>query len=72
MSGGGPATGVKGPSVRVVTLSGAPAPVRRVTAGRSTKKSGSRAKVWIVRSVMIATTLFAFLDLTLLASGGHH
>jgi hypothetical protein len=27
---------------------------------------------WIVRSIMLATTGFALLDLFLLASGGHH
>jgi len=27
---------------------------------------------WIVRSMMIATTAFALLDLFLLISGGHH
>ena len=39
---------------------------------RSPVKPGASATRWIVRSVMVATTAFALLDLILLVSGGHH
>jgi len=58
-----------GPSVRLVSpVTGVAA--RRVTAPETS--SGRRVTAWIVRSIMIATTVFALLDLFLLASGGHH
>ncbi len=58
-----------GPPVRLVSPHTG-LPVRRVTATRT--QSGRRVTAWIVRSIMAATTVFAFLDLVLLASGGHH
>lgn len=54
----GPHTGVRVPAL------GAPR--------RSAPKTGVSQTRWIVRSVMIATTAFALLDLFLLVSGGHH
>jgi hypothetical protein len=45
----------------------------RLITGRRAKDAakGRSLKAWIVRSIMIATTGFAFLDLLLLAAGGH-
>jgi hypothetical protein len=39
---------------------------------RSAAKTGVSLTRWIVRSIMIATTAFALLDLFLLVSGGRH
>ncbi len=40
------------------------------TSGAST--SGRRLSAWIVRTIMLATTAFAVLDLSLLVSSVHH
>ncbi len=34
--------------------------------------SAKRVTAWIVRSIMLATTVFAVLDLSLLVSSAHH
>jgi hypothetical protein len=57
--------------VRIVSPTGVRVPALsapRRTAG----KNGVSLNRWIVRSVMIATTAFALLDLFLLVSGGRH
>jgi len=66
-----PGTGTS-PSVRLVSpYTGATA--RRITGVQTAGKTNARRlTAWIVRSIMIATTAFALLDLFLLASGGHH
>ena len=71
MTGYTSSAGTSSPTVRVITpYSGFRPHPRRVTG--STTTSARRLKAWIVRSIMIATAAFAFLDLLLLASGGHH
>ena len=57
--------------VRVVHQGGVRVPSLGVS-GRNRVKAGASATRWIVRSVMVATTAFALLDLILLVSGGHH
>ena len=57
--------------VRVVRHGGVQNPSLGV-GGRNSVKPGASATRWIVRSITIATTAFALLDLILLASGGHH
>ncbi len=39
--------------------------------GRPAGNAGARVNRWLVRSIMLATTAFALLDLFLLASNGH-
>jgi len=57
--------------VRVVHHGGVP--IRSLgMSRRDPVKPGASATRWIVRSIMVATTAFALLDLVLLASGGHH
>jgi hypothetical protein len=58
------------PTVHVVNPYGGRTTVRGVNSERPT--TGSRLKAWIVRSIMLATTGFALLDLFLLGTGGHH
>jgi hypothetical protein len=55
----------------VTVLSSATAPAVRTARTRVTDRTGSRPTQWIVRSIMLLTTGFAFLDLYLLASKGH-
>jgi len=57
-------------TVRLVNQTGL-SPTYRPSGGRVAKKSGASLSRWIVRSIMIATTAFALLDLTLLATAGH-
>ena len=54
------------PAVRLVTANGAPRNRRRVPT------PSNRASGWIVQVVMVATSVFALLDLYLLATSGHH
>jgi hypothetical protein len=45
------------------------------TRGRTktvSRDAGRRVKWWIVRTIVLATTVFALIDLYLLASGAHH
>lgn len=56
--------------VRVVSQTGVWVPALDASR-RSAAKTGASLTRWIVRSVMIATTAFALLDLFLLVSGGH-
>jgi hypothetical protein len=44
---------------------------RRLAPGRTAKRTKIRVTGWITRSIMLATTAFAVLDLLLLATGGH-
>lgn len=48
--------------------------VRRTGAAAKTvrRHAGKRLEWWIVRSIVVATTVFALLDLFLLATGSHH
>ena len=59
------------PQVRVVDRRVRQIPYHGVDR-RSPVKAGTSMTRWIVRSMMIATTAFALLDLFLLISGGHH
>ncbi len=59
------------PTVRLVNRPGGPVPTYRPSGGRLAKKSGAGLTRWIVRSIMLATSAFALLDLFLLASNGH-
>ncbi len=45
--------------------------VRQTTNGSASVRTKARVTGWISRSIMMATTAFAILDLLLLASGGH-
>jgi hypothetical protein len=54
------------PAVTLVTANGAPMNRRRVPI------ASSRASGWIVQTVVVATSVFAFLDLYLLVASGHH
>ena len=71
MSGVTSGAATSGPSVRLVSPY-AGVTGRRVTGARTTSTNTRRLSAWIVRSIMVATTGFALLDLFLLASGGHH
>lgn len=59
------------PQVRVVPHGGVQVPSLGVTR-RSPVRTGASPTRWIVRSIVLATTVFALLDLVLLVSGGHH
>ncbi len=64
-------TRTSGTPVRVVSQYGG-TPARRVTSERAaTVRTKARVTGWITRSIMLATTVFAVLDLFLLATGGH-
>jgi len=57
----------EGPAaVRLVTANGA------VMNGRDVPTTPNRASAWIVQVVIVATSAFAFLDLYLLLTSGHH
>lgn len=66
-----PASSAGSPHVRGVQHTGIRVP--SLTAPRrATAKTSASLTRWIVRSVMIATTAFALLDLILLINGGRH
>ncbi len=44
---------------------------RNPTGGTAAVRTKVRVTAWITRSIMLATTAFAILDLLLLATGGH-
>ena len=49
------------------------APARRRSAPRSARPgSAKRVTAWIIRSIILATAVFALLDLFLLTSSVHH
>jgi hypothetical protein len=54
------------PAVRLVTANGVAMDRRRVPT------APNRASGWIVQVVIVATSAFAFLDLYLLLTSGHH
>jgi hypothetical protein len=54
------------PAVRLVTANGAAMNRRRAPT------TPNRASGWIVQIVIVATSAFAFLDLYLLITSGHH
>jgi len=57
----------------VTTLDGRPLQRQGPVAGRPAGAAKTRrVSAWIVRSVMLATTAFALLDLSLLVSSAHH
>ncbi|MGD0882280.1 MAG: hypothetical protein ABSB09_12000 [Acidimicrobiales bacterium] len=56
---------------RVTTTSATGVPTARTARTRATDTAGSRQTQWFVRTIMLLTTVFAFLDLYLLASSGH-
>jgi hypothetical protein len=57
--------------VRIVPHTGVRVPALNAPR-RPGAKTGTSLNRWVVRSVMIATTAFALLDLFLLVSGGRH
>jgi len=60
-----------GPSVRLErSYPGGTSPYRRSVGPGS--MSSKRVTAWIVRSIMLATTVFAVLDLSLLVTSAHH
>jgi len=63
----GVALGFGGPGVVVHTPSGSSVRLRPAR-----RDSGKKLKWWIVRGTVLATTVFALLDLILLTSGLHH
>ena len=63
---GATAQGRGPPAVRLVTANGTAMNHRR---GPTTP---NRASAWIVQVVIVATSAFAFLDLYLLLTSGHH
>jgi hypothetical protein len=67
----GSSSGAGSPQVRIVSPTGVRVPALS-TPRRTAAKPGVSLTRWIVRSVMIATTAFALLDLFLLVSGGRH
>ncbi len=46
-------------------------PARQATNGGTAVRTKARVTGWITRSIVVATTGFAFLDLLLLSTGGH-
>ena len=66
-----PSTQAGGGTVRLVRLH--PKKPSKGPASRRAKKVNSkRVNALIARAIMLATTGFAFFDLFLLATGGHH
>ena len=61
-NGQGPRSVSYSATVRVTSM---PAPVLRANKSR-------RISAWFVRSIMLATTIFAIIDLSLLISSVHH
>jgi hypothetical protein len=58
-------------SHRAFERSAADAAATATARSRAVDRSGSRQTQWFVRTIMLLTTAFAFLDLYLLASRGH-
>jgi hypothetical protein len=63
---GATAQGRGPPAVRLVTANGV------VMNRRHVPTTPNRASAWIVQVVIVATSAFAFLDLYLLLTSGHH
>ena len=74
MNGYHPTPGSGSSSVRVSPPIALSFPTRRLTGSSRPvgSASGRRLTAWIVRTIMVATTAFAILDLSLLVSSVHH
>jgi len=74
MSGYGPIERSSATAVRLSPPLGAGSTARNFanTPRRVDNASGRRLTAWIVRSIILATTAFAILDLSLLMSSIHH
>jgi hypothetical protein len=74
MSGYSPVERASATSVRLSLPPGLGSPTRNFTNSSRPvdNASGRRLTAWIVRSIILATTAFALLDLSLLVSSIHH
>jgi hypothetical protein len=74
MSGYGPVERSSATSVRLSLPVGLGPPTRNLmnSSRPVDNASGRRLTAWIVRSIILATTAFALLDLSLLVSSIHH